>query len=239
MSFAARSFDLSILSSSLVGALPGAARLTIDEEITIESRHARVEIPIGALTGCPVEGDTIELVLGDRGNVTLICGDAGGIAIALSARACVLPELTLAMRSLGSRHGGPAGDHDRFFGPLLRARAAAEGARDVAARMHSFDPVALERSLTATISALASERNPRSLPHRRAMEAQILEFAEPLIEALRALRSKAGLGKDPISAWCSWSATVRTVFTESDRFWQRTRRFLDAATPQHGRAVGR
>lgn len=229
MKAAARSFDVHIESSSLVGVSPGAAVVTLDEDLVIESRYAQARLPIDALTGCRLAGHSLILALGDRGSLELTCRAADELARAITERACVLPELTLAMRSLGSRHGGPAGEHDRFFGPLLRARVAAEKARDVSARMRSFDAVALEQALTTTITALAAERNDRSLPHRRAMEAQILEFAEPLLSVLRALRADAGPGDDAIAAWCSWAAGVRAVFAESDRFWQRTRRFLDAS----------
>ena len=140
------------------------------------------------------------------------------------------------MRSLGSRHGGPAIEHDRFFGPLLRSRAMSEKARDAGARMRAFDARALEASLLETVAALAELRHAKSAPHRRAMEAQLLEFADPLLSALHALGSDAERVDDAIAVWCAWSATVRTVFVEADRFWQRTRRFLDAALPPAPRA---
>lgn len=238
MSAVAPVFDVVVVSSSLVGATPGPARLTLEEDIILETRHAKVQLPVGALTGCRLSAENLVLVAGTRGSVELTSGASRALAAALAERVCVLPELTLAMRSLGSRHGGPAVDHDRFFGPLLRARAAAEKAGDVGARMRSFDAKALEVSLRATIEALAAERHVKSPPHRRAMEAQITEFAEPLVEALRALQAREPHDRDAIASWCGWSAGVRAVFAESDRFWQRTRRFLDASpTPAGSRAI--
>lgn len=242
MSRDAPAFDVVVVASSLVGAATGPARLSLGDLISIETRHAMIQLPVDAITSCARSDATLVIVAGARGSVELTSPDSRGIAEALAERACVLPELTLAMRSLGSRHGGPAPEHDRFFGPLIRSRALSEQARDADARMRAFDASVLEASLIETVSALAHLRHAKSPPHRRAMEAQLLEFADPLLAALRALRSNEEQGDDVIAVWCAWSASVRAVFVEADRFWQRTRRFLDAvplAPPRVKLAGGR
>ena len=231
MSGGPQAFDVVVVASSFVGAAAGPARLSIDDAITLEMRHAIVQLPVNAITSCGRSDTTLRLIAGTRGSVELTSPHARAIASALAERACVLPELTLAMRSLGSRHGGPAPEHDRFFGPLLRSRALSERARDAAERMRAFDATALEASLIETVLALAQLRHAKSPPHRRAMEAQLLEFADPLLTALRALGSNDERADDTIAVWCEWSARVRAVFVEADRFWQRTRRFLDAVPP--------
>ena len=53
----------------------------------------------------------------------------------LRAQVCVVPELTRALRGLGSARAHPGSDHDRFFGPLLAARRSAQRAADPAGRL--------------------------------------------------------------------------------------------------------
>lgn len=229
-------FDVVIVVSSLAGAAPGPAKLTLGDALSIETHLATFQLPYEALTSCRTDGALLLLVAGDRGDIELTSREAAGLAAALANRSCTLPELTLAMRALGTRHGGPAGEHDQFFKPLIQARAAAERARDAPSRMKAFDARALEESLQAMISGIATQRNPKSQPHRRAMEAQLLEFAEPLLAVLRRLEPLELGDEDVVAAWCSWSSSVRAVFTEADRFWQRVRSYLDAAPAVAARA---
>ncbi|MDQ3948878.1 MAG: hypothetical protein M3282_00895, partial [Gemmatimonadota bacterium] len=71
-----------------------------------------------------------------------------------------LPELTLALRTLGSRRRrrGHGNEQERFFAPLLEARRAAARAADVEAAVTSFDAARLNTSFDKAIRALAADR---------------------------------------------------------------------------------
>jgi hypothetical protein len=144
-----------------------------------------------------------------------------------------LPELTLALRTLGSRRGRRGGvvEQERFFGPLLEARRAAARASDVETAVSSFDALRLTSSLDKIIRAIAADRAPPGRPPaRRALEARLQERVEPLREALAELGERAAdlLASDEESrreAWRRWAEQLRVVFACADRVWPS----LDAA----------
>jgi hypothetical protein len=144
-----------------------------------------------------------------------------------------LPELTLALRTLGSRRRrlGEGTEHERFFAPLLEARRAAARAADVETAVASFDAARLNTSFDKTLRALAADRAGSSLPAaRRALEARLQERLEPLRQALSDLSECADalLAADDQArpdAWRRWADQLRAVFTCADRCWPD----LDAA----------
>jgi hypothetical protein len=144
-----------------------------------------------------------------------------------------LPELTLGLRTLGSRRRrrGEGNDHERFFGPLLEARRAAARAADVEAAVTSFDAGRLNAAFDKTIRALAADRATSGRPAaRRALEARLQERLEPLRQALAELGEqgdallRAGEEARP-DAWRRWAQQLRAVFACADRCWPS----LDAA----------
>ena len=144
-----------------------------------------------------------------------------------------LPELTLALRALGSRRKrrGEGEEHERFFGPLLEARRAAARAGDIETAVSSFDALRLTSSLDKTIRAIAADRAASGRPPaRRALEARLQERVEPLRQALGELGERAAdlLASDEESrgdAWRQWAEQLRVVFACADRCWPS----LDAA----------
>jgi hypothetical protein len=144
-----------------------------------------------------------------------------------------LPELTLALRTLGSRRRrrGEGAEQERFFGPLLEARRAAARAADVETAVSSFDAERLTASLDKTIRAIAADRAPSGRPPaRRALEARLQERIQPLRDALHELGERASdlLSSDEGSrgdAWRRWADQLRVVFACADRCWPS----LDAA----------
>jgi hypothetical protein len=144
-----------------------------------------------------------------------------------------LPELTLALRTLGSRRGrrGEGLEQERFFGPLLEARRAAARASDVETAVSSFDALRLSSSLDKTIRAIAADRAPSGRPPaRRALEARLQERVEPLRRELAELGERAAdlLASDEearAEAWRRWAEQLRVVFECADRCWPS----LDAA----------
>ena len=144
-----------------------------------------------------------------------------------------LPELTLALRALGSRRRrrGEGNEQERFFAPLLEARRAAARAADVETAVASFDAARLNTSFDKTIRSLAADRAVSGRPAaRRALEARLQERLEPLRSALGELgaRADALLAADEdarADAWRRWAEQLRVVFACADRCWPA----LDAA----------
>ncbi len=144
-----------------------------------------------------------------------------------------LPELTLALRALGSRRRrrGEGNEQERFFAPLLEARRAAARAADVEAAVTSFDPARLNASFDRTLRALVADRAVSGrAAARRALEARLQERLEPLRVALSELGHCADAllcadeGARP-EAWRRWAAQLRAVFACADGCWPG----LDAA----------
>ncbi|HEX4933562.1 MAG TPA: hypothetical protein VFV33_10320 [Gemmatimonadaceae bacterium] len=147
---------------------------------------------------------------------------------ALSLRACTLPEVARALRSFG-RASGDAGrqaiDRERFFAPLLQARRRLESEEPVEWRVAGFDADALAERLRATLVALALERHADRAPHRRALEAVLLDACEPLFGHLGHLQAAANAvhaADDAVRfvAWRAWAGELRALFSHADRAWR-------------------
>ena len=142
----------------------------------------------------------------------------------IMAAALALPEFTRTMRSLGSRRGDIGAEHDRFFADLLAARRAAEGFIEPESRLAAFEPRRLSQGLTILLGQLATERYPESAPDRRALEAELLEYAERVFSALDALgeaaeQVRSGAAATRLARWRTWTWAAQRVFDEADRCW--------------------
>lgn len=138
--------------------------------------------------------------------------------------ALALPELTRTMHGLGSRRGRPGAEHDRFFAGLLAARRSAEGFTEPESRLSAFDARRLAQSINTILSELATERYPKSAPDRRALEAELHEYAERLQLAVEALGTAAddvrsGSNAVRLARWRDWTRAAQRVFEEADRCW--------------------
>lgn len=140
------------------------------------------------------------------------------------ARACILPEMTRGLRSLGTPRGGSAQLQTRFFGPLLQARRRLQEPDALEWRVAHFDARALSVRLMETIHELAAERFPDSPPDRRALEAELGEALEPLAATLQMVaEATERIRSDPdgqrFVSWRAWTRQLRRVFLEADRAW--------------------
>ena len=152
-----------------------------------------------------------------------------------------LPELTLSLRSFGSRRGMRHGsvalpeDQDRFFAPLLDGRRRAAQAVSRPQVVAAFEPRRLTALVDATIRAFASARFAKRAPARRAFEAELFELVEPLresLQVLRALTEALPLGQGavvPDESWNDWLTQLRVVFHVADSSWPPLRDALAAA----------
>ena len=153
----------------------------------------------------------------------------GGAALAkawalIVHNACGLPEMARGLRTLGTNRGGPAELQKKFFGPLLIARRQLAEPEAIDWRVARFDGTSLRERLKAVLMEIARERYPDQAPHRRALEAHLLEAAEPLLAQLSAVDGAATLvrtGADGTRfiAWRRWAHEVQSAFRESDRTW--------------------
>jgi hypothetical protein len=196
-----------------------------DVRIQLSLTGVELRIPFAALDGAHVAPDHLSLYA-TMGDVVELSGssDIEEAGRQLRDRVCTLSEVTLALRGLGSARANPGRDHDRFFGPLLAARRAAERASDPGGRLAALRAPALGAEMERVFHEFAVERFPVSLPDRRALEAELEDLAGPFRASLRRL---AGLSAAAASArddtafvwWRAWAAECRTLFVSADRTW--------------------
>jgi hypothetical protein len=141
-----------------------------------------------------------------------------------------LPELTLSLRSFGSRRrrpneGAVDDEQERFFRPMLDARRAATVAVTRAQVVAAFDARRLGALVDATLRAFAAERFQTRPPARRAFEAELFEIAEPLRAALREMRELAEIviaAREPATEYdefTRWLGQLRVTFHAADAIW--------------------
>lgn len=185
---------------------------------------ARVDALSSASSGDARAQLTVFLGGGDVVEATGAPGAVRALGRRLEDAACALTEQTLPLRGLGSHRANPGSDHDRFYGPLLAARRAAEHAATAVARVDAFDAPAIARALDRTLAAFAAERFPSDAPDRRALEAELRELAAPMHAALARLAEAAAATRAaPDDArflrWRAWALVVRDVFAAADDAW--------------------
>ncbi len=196
-----------------------------DVRIDVPSTDGELIIPYAGLDGAHVAPGHLTLYA-TAGDIVELDGTAEleECGRRLRARACSLPELTLALRGLGSARAQPGRDHDRFFGPLLAARRAAQRAADAAGRLTAVRAPALAAEMERVCHEFAVERFPENLPERRALEAELDDMAAPMHASLRRLATLAAgvasAGDDTaFVAWRAWAAECRALFVSADRCW--------------------
>lgn len=226
------------------GSVGGAALVVVgDDGVTVSgaSVGAPVALPFASLDGLALAdaGGRVALTLfvaaGDA--VEAEGGDAlRAFAAEVERRATAFPELTRALRAVGTARGGPGAEHDRFFAPLLDARGHAERADGWRGQVEAFAPDRLRAAWADGVAALCAARYPSSAPDRRALEAALgeaLEQAEGCLgrvataaEALRAADDDTRLRQ-----WRRWVDEVARLFVEADRCWLAALRELADAPP--------
>ncbi|HET9425908.1 MAG TPA: hypothetical protein VFO55_11090 [Gemmatimonadaceae bacterium] len=173
------------------------------------------------------------------GSVVVSCRDGRGFIVATSEGAAfrqgvlaacrALPEVTRALRALGSRRGrsggvrrNPTDKEGRFFAPFIAARRASMDARDAASVIRAFDVNILADALASTITAFSMELGTGHPARQRAMEAELSDAVEGLERSLGRLAElaiRAAADVDDLARWRSWAAGVQDVFEAADRAW--------------------
>jgi hypothetical protein len=206
-----------------LGELSGEALLLAGEDaVVLRAAAGEVTIAYSALDG--VQFREAQLTLTARGPIILrLDGTARLAATAreIVARTSALPELTLALRGLGSRRASGGVADDGFFAPFLAARRRAERASDLALRLAAFDPAVLAAAVDEMLLRLAATPARRS-SDRRALEAHLSELAEPLHASITTLADAAAAWRSSgdesrLARWREWSSALRDLFAEADR----------------------
>jgi hypothetical protein len=214
--------------------------LTVDDRVAMHVDDREFTTRIDRIDGVVWENPTLTLHVAR--DVVELTGHAGlqSFGSQIVSTALALPEFTRTMQGLGSRRGRPGPDHDRFFASLLTARRAAEGFTEPESRLAAFEPRRLTQGMTTLLSQLATERYPESAPDRRALEAELMEYAERLYSALDTLgeaaeQVRASANAERLARWRDWTWAAVRVFEEADRCWIAVRPALDSAAPAPAR----
>ena len=135
-----------------------------------------------------------------------------------------LPELTRALRALGSSRRNAGAMQALFFRPLLDARKKAESARAPEGRLNAVDPAELQTGLHRVIDRIVAEWPDAREAARRAIRAQVAERALDYEAELQRLRDAAASVRNAddaarLESWRAWTKQLRAVFTCADRTW--------------------
>ena len=181
--------------------------------------------------------EEIELVLRDGTKITFVANSTPPLRDELLVRCRAVPELTSALRAFGSRRGHRSvrthatRDQQRFFAPLLDARRQAVSAKTPGAAMAAFDAGSLTTAFDTALHELAAQRYGDNAPARRALEAELVDLAEPLHAALESLREAArqASASEDLKVWRAWTRQLGATFAAADRVWL----LMDAALDSH------
>lgn len=197
-----------------------------------------IRVPLAMLDGAVLSkaADELSVALRDGTRITLASTGSAQLREDLVARCRALPELTRALRTLGSRRGQSSRatspvEQQRFFAPLLQARRAAAAATSPSSVIAAFDAASLATAFDQTLRAFAKERFAEVGPSRRALDAELNDLAEPLVHAFTALgeaATAAGATVDDLRLWRHWAGQLRTTFEIADRVWLLLDVALDA-----------
>jgi hypothetical protein len=201
----------------------GLFRATADG-FELRMAGASFAAPCSALDGIEVHASDVVLMLAG-GDELRLEGSGRVVATAreLVQRSCAIPELTRALRALGSRNVlGP--EQEALFGPLLLARKRAERATELRTRLAAFDAAALRDAWERALRDSATRRFPHDAPDRRALAAELADIAAPYLAALeRVERAASAVRGAPetsrLRLWREWTAAVAELFASADRLW--------------------
>jgi len=195
-----------------------------------------LRIPLSSIDAVRPAGDEIDVLLRDGTRVTFIASTTGPLCDEILVRCRAVPELTSALRAFGSRRGHrsvrktAAQDQQRFFAPLLDARRQAVAAKSPSAAMAAFDAGGLTTAFDTALRELAAQRYGDNAPARRALEAELVDLAEPLHDALERLKASAAKASssEDLKVWRAWTRQLSATFEAADRVWISMDAALDA-----------
>lgn len=217
--------------------IDGSARVFLDDEALVLEWPAAAawRLSLDGIDGVATGTASCTVYLPDH-DVLEITGSESlhSLAMALTERACRMPELTRGLRDLGAvRRGGsiPADGssplhaaHDLWFAPLLAARRAVHGVSDPQRQVMLMDGAALQQAMLAAANRIAAKLAPTDQAEQRAIEAAIEDEAGPMFAALDRLRLagetvRSGDTDTRFADWRRWVHAARAVFEKADEGW--------------------
>jgi hypothetical protein len=221
---------------------PGTAVVDDDAIFVVHTgaEQRPVRVPLSRIDSITVDDGTLLLFLHDGAQLALVMDAATQLSDELGLRCRTIPEMTHALRALGSRRGhhgrqggraAAADEQRRFFGPLLEARRRALALTSLNA-VAAFEPSLLAQAISAALGSFAAGRYASDPPARRALEAELVDLCEPLLDVLSGLSAAADevrTAPEDLRRWRRWAAGLRSTFETADRVWLSLDAALDAA----------
>lgn len=198
-----------------------------------EARGHRFRVPLDAIDGWQEVAGHVALYLheGDVLDVDTREDDARRVLRAALDAAARPPEFARSLRALGASDAAEQAAHDRWFGPLLRARRSIEGVSDPLRQAALLDADALGAELARALVELAVQRTGGDGPRARAVEAALEDDTIAVRAALARLALTAGLlqgsaADSRLGDWRAWVQAVRALFRAMDDAWPAIARTL-------------
>lgn len=203
------------------------------DTLTVGADATTLVVPLIEIDGWQeAEGRlTLYLTGGDVLDLSLATDDARQLARTILDAASAPPELARSLRAFGDVREGDHASHDRWFGPMVRARTALEGISDPLRQCALLDADRFGAEVERTIEELAAVRTGGDPSRTRALAAGIEEETEAVREALARVALAAGTleGSAPdsrLADWRLWIETVRSLFRALDDAWPAVARVL-------------
>lgn len=194
---------------------------------------ARLVVPFLEIDGWQEAAGRVTLYLtgGDVLDLATDSDEARQLTRATLDAACAPPELARSLRAFGDVREADHVSHDRWFGPMLRARAAIEGVSDPLRQCALLNADRLAADVERATEELAALRTGGDPARTRALAAGIEEETEGVREALARVALAAGTleGSAPdsrLADWRQWIDTVRGLFRALDDAWPAVARVL-------------
>jgi len=217
--------------------LDAVARVSLDDAaLELDWPHAAAwRLALDGIDGIGTGATSCTVYLPDGDLLELTADESvHALAMAVTERACRMPELTRGLRHLGAvRHHGAVvagvvsplhAAHDRWFAPLLAARRAVHGVSDPQRQVQLLDGAALQPAMLEAAGRIATSLAPGDSAEQRALEAAIEDEARPMFGALDHLRLagdavRTGHAARRFADWRRWVHAARTVFEKADEGW--------------------
>lgn len=219
---------------------PATVALDHDAVVLNWRDAAAWRLVLDGIEGITASATSLTVYLRDHDVLELAGDDAlRPFALAVSDRACTMPELTRGLRGFGAVHRGGGRQaavtadgaesplqraHDTWFAPLLAARKAVHGVSDPARQVQLMDGTALADAMTEAAARIAVTLAPGDPAEQRAIEAAIEDEAALLFAVLQRLRAagetvRTGDPDTRFADWRRWVAAARDVFAMADEAW--------------------
>jgi hypothetical protein len=144
-----------------------------------------------------------------------------------------LPEVTRALRAMGSSRRSSGAFQTQFFLPLLEARKRAAATSSPVTCLRAFDAAELDRALDRAVERILLQWPDERGAARRALRAELLERVASYRSSLDLLSERAAAvikadDSSRLAAWRDWTAQLALVFEAADSSWMALRTVIDA-----------